>query len=234
MLPRRLRTLVLRTLLVLLVVIGLPLAWMFLISDNFGTVESGRLYRSGQMKAGSLARAVREHQVRTVLNLRGSHPESDWYVEERAATLEGGATQVDIPLSSCEWMSKAQARALLEVLETAERPMLVHCFHGSERTSMVSAFDQLLRPGSTLSDAESQFSFRYMYFGIGDGVVTRRHLELYERWLVERSLVHTPDHFRRWLGAEYQPGEPSRERWNYDPYPLVVVTKGVKRVADRR
>jgi protein tyrosine phosphatase (PTP) superfamily phosphohydrolase (DUF442 family) len=215
-------------------VVGLPVAWMFLISDNFGTVVPDRLYRSAQMKATSLARVVVEHRIKTVLNLRGSHPESSWYLEERAATLEAGATQVDIPLSSCEWMSKAQARALLDVLETAERPILVHCFHGSERTSMVSAFAELLRPGSTLLDAEAQFTFRHMYFGIGDGVVTRQHLELYEGWLRDRSMAHSPDHFRRWLGAEFRPGEPSRERWNYDPYPLVVVTKGVKKVADRR
>ena len=214
--------------------VGLLLSWMFLISDNFGIVEPGELYRSGQMNAAALASKVREHRIRTVLNLRGSHPESGWYRAERAATLEGGATQVDIPLSSCEWMSRAQARALLEVLETAERPLLAHCFHGSERTAMVSAFAELLRPGSTLPDAEAQFSVRHMYFGLGDGVITRRHLESYEGWLRERSLAHSPDHFRRWLGSEYRPGEPSRERWNYDPYPLVVVTKGVKKVADRR
>jgi protein tyrosine/serine phosphatase len=90
---------------------------MFLVSDNFGVVEPGELYRSGQMKAASLARALGEHRIRTVLNLRGSHPESAWYRDERAASIGAGATQVDIPLSSCEWMSRAQARALLEVLE---------------------------------------------------------------------------------------------------------------------
>ena len=207
---------------------------MLLVSDNFGVVRPGQVYRSAQLSGISLARVVGEHRIKTVLNLRGSHPESGWYRDERAATLQGGATQVDIPLSSCEWMSKAQARALLEVLETAERPLLVHCFHGSERTGMISAFAELLRPGSTLLDAEAQFTARHMYFGFGDGVVTHRHLEAYGAWLRGRSLAHSPDHFRRWLGSEYQPGEPSRERWNYDPYPLVVVTRGVKAVADRR
>ena len=169
-----------------------------------------------------------------MLNLRGSHPESAWYRDERGATLEGGATQVDMPLSSCEWMSRAQARALLEVLETAERPMLVHCFHGSERTGMVLAFAELLRPGSTLADAEAQFTAGHLYFGLGDGVVTRQHLGRYEGWLAARDLAHTPGQFRRWLGSEYEPGEPSRERWDHDPYPLVVVTRGIERVADRR
>ncbi len=207
---------------------------MLLVSDNFGTVRPGDLYRSGQMEAPSLAKALREHRIGTVLNLRGSHPESPWYRDERAATLAAGATQVDIPLSSCEWMSRAQARALLEVLETAERPLLVHCFHGSERTGMVAAFAELLRPGSTLDDAEAQFTARHMYFGIGDGVVMHRHLERYESWLEGQSLAHDPDRFRRWLTSEYRPESPNREQWNYDPYPLVVVTKGVKKVADRR
>lgn len=210
------------------------MAWIFLVSDNFGVVDPGQVYRSGQMRAKSLALAVRDHRIKTVLNLRGSHPESSWYREERAATLEAGATQIDLPLSSCEWLSRAQARALLEVFETAERPILVHCFHGSERTGMVSAFLELLRPGSTLTDAEGQFTLRHMYFGLGDGVVTRQHLELYESWLREKSLAHSPDRFRSWLGSEFRPGVPGRERWEYDPYPLVVVTRGTRRVADRR
>lgn len=212
---------------------GAFVAWMLLISDNFGTVEPGGVYRSGQMGGASLANRVREHRVRTVLNLRGSHPESAWYRDERAATLGAGATQVDIPLSSCEWMSRAQARALLEVLEGAERPLLVHCFHGSERTGLVAAFAELLRAGSTLADAEAQFTARHMYFGFGDGVVTHRHLEAYEAWLRDQSLAHAPDLFRRWISAEYHPGRPSREQWAFDPYPLVVVTRGAQRVADR-
>jgi protein tyrosine phosphatase (PTP) superfamily phosphohydrolase (DUF442 family) len=214
-------------------VIGLVLGYFLGFWDNFGTVKPGDFYRSGQMKGPALAKKLREHGIKTVLNLRGSHPESSWYADERASTLEAGATQVDIPLSSCEWMSKAQAKAVLEVLETAERPILVHCFHGSERTGMVSAFAELLRPGSTFRDAENQFSVRHMYFGLGDGIITHQHLELYESWLKGQSLEHKPDHFRRWLSTGYQPGQPCREAWNYDPYPLVVVTRGIHRVADR-
>jgi protein tyrosine phosphatase (PTP) superfamily phosphohydrolase (DUF442 family) len=220
---------VIRSLRVLALAIGGFIAWTFLIWDNFGTVRPGELYRSKQMNCAHLAGKIRDYRIKTVLNLRGSHPEETWYANERNATLEAGATQVDINLSSCEWMSKAQARALLEVIETAERPILVHCAQGAERTAMVSAFAELLRPGSTLLDAEAQFTARHLYFGLGDGVVTRQHLELYETWLKKQSLEHNPDRFRHWLLDEYQPGEPGRERWNYDPYPLVVRTEGSKK-----
>ena len=211
------------------IVAGLA-AWLFL-GENFATLRPGELYRSGQMTRASLEAKLHDHRVKTVLNLRGSHPEEAWYRDERAATLAAGATQVDIPLSSCEWMSKAQARALVDVLETAERPLLIHCFHGSERTGIASAFAELLRPGSTLADAHAQFTLRYLYTGYGDGVVTFQHLGRYEQWLRDRGTSHTPGHFRRWIEQGFEPGSPSREQWDFDPYPLVVVTKGVPRVA---
>ncbi len=211
-----------------------PIGWRFGLSDNFATVRPAALYRSGQMGAPALASALDRHRIKTVLNLRGSHPESAWYRAERAATLAAGATQVDIPMSSCEWMSRAQARALLEVLDSAERPLLVHCFHGSERTGLVAAFAELLRPGSTLADADAQFSMAYLYFGIGDGVVTHHQLVAYEDWLQANHLAHAPDQLRRWVRDGYEPGKPSREQWAFDPYPLVVTTKPVARVTARR
>lgn len=214
--------------------LGGLVGWKFGFSDNFATVRPGWLYRSGQMGAAPLAAAIERYGIKTVLNLRGSHPESAWYRAERAATLGGGATQVDIPMSSCEWMSRAQARALLEVLDSAERPLLVHCFHGSERTGLVSALAELLRPGSTLADADRQFSVGYLYFGIGDGVVTHHQLVAYESWLRDHRFDHTPDRLREWVRTGYTPGTPSREQWAFDPYPLVVTTRPVPRDATRR
>ena len=215
-------------------VVGGSIGWKLGLSDNFATVRPGDLYRSGQMGARGLSATIDRHRIKTVLNLRGSHPELPWYRAERSATLEAGATQVDIPLSSCEWMSRAQARALLEVLDSAKRPLLIHCFHGSERTALASSFAELLRPGSTLADAEAQFSARYLYFGIGDGVVTHHQLVAYESWLADNHLQHTPDHLRRWVQTGYVPGHPSREDWKSDPDPVMVTTKPSPQVAERR
>lgn len=232
--PRRISSRWLRAGLAAGLVVGGLVGWKLGLSDNFATVRVGELYRSGQMDAGALAAAIAQHRIKTVLNLRGSHPESSWYRAERAATLGGGATQVDIPMSSCEWMSRAQARAVLEVLDSAERPLLIHCFHGSERTGLVAALAELLRPGSTLADADRMFSAGYLYFGVGDGVVTYHQLAAYESWLRDHHHDHTPDRLREWVRSGYVPGTPSREQWAFDPYPLVVTTKPVPRVAARR
>ena len=209
---------------------GLVLLCLAFVGWNFGTanfavIEPGQVYRSGQMRASQLARTLRRERIRTVLNLRGCHPDQPWYRDERRATLDAGATQIDIALSSSEWMSRAQARTLLRALDTCDYPLLIHCWRGSERTGLVSALVELLRPDRTIDDARGQFSLRYLFVRAGDGARMRDHLDLYERWLEGEHRTHAPDQVRRWLTEGYVPRHPTREEWPYDPYPLIVVTR---------
>jgi len=192
---------------------------------NFGEVQPGRIYRSGQMPATALARTLRANRIKTVLNLRGSNATDTWYHDEVAATNAAGATQVDVAMSSCIWMSRAQLRRLIQALDTAEYPILIHCAWGSERTGLVSAFAELLRPGSTLDDARAQFSIRHLFVRVNDGKVMAQHLDQYETWLRTNGMKHDPATFHRWVDQGFKPGVPNREQWPYDPYPLVVITR---------
>lgn len=218
----------LRVVLATLALLVLPptayVAWAW-STDNFGTLQPGRIYRSWQMSPRTLTRTLRDRRIKTVLNLRGVNPDRAWYRDERAATTAAGATQVDVSLSSCEWISRAQLRAVVRVFDTCEYPLLIHCEWGSERTGLASAVAALLRPGGALDDARRQFSIGYLYAGLGDGKVMAEHIDRYEGWLRDRGGSHTPARFRLWVNEVYRPGAPSREQWPYDPKPLVVVTR---------
>ncbi|MFO0957540.1 MAG: tyrosine-protein phosphatase [Isosphaeraceae bacterium] len=192
---------------------------------NRGVVIPGRVYRSGQLDGDSLAAWVRRDGIRTVINLRGPNPPIAWYRAERAATLGEGATQVDLTLASDHWLSRAQARTLLEALDGAEYPILIHCQWGAERTGLVSSFLQLLEEGKGPEAAASEFAPYYLYAPTKDGRVMSGHLGLYRAWLLEHRLEHTPSRFRTWLLNDYRPPFPSREYWMFDPYPLVVTTR---------
>lgn len=194
-------------------------------TGNLGTVIPGEVYRSSQLSSSGLTRVLTDRQIRTVLNLRGPNPEQPWYVDERAATLAAGATQVDVAMASDLWLTRDQARMLLDLLDRCERPMLIHCQWGAERTGLVAAWVELLRPGGSLEAARRQFAPYYLYLPIKDGLVMRAHIEQYAGWLREGGFTHTPDRFRQWVRTEYDPGSPSREEWPYDPYPLAVVTR---------
>jgi hypothetical protein len=220
----RVRKWALRSLFAATIPVATFLAWNA-ASGNFGTVVPGEVYRSAQMSAGGLSRTVRDHKVKTVLNLRGKNVASAWYRGEREAALGLGATQVDVAMSSCVWMSRTQLRTLVDVLQTCEKPVLMHCQWGAERTGLASAFAVLLREGSTLDDARAQFSAGYLYLPVGDGVVMHRHLEQYECWLAGNRLAHSPASFRLWVDEGYIPGKPGREEWAFDPYPLAVFTR---------
>lgn len=194
-------------------------------TGNLGVVVPGSVYRAGQMGGPTLSKTVGRLGVKTVLNLRGPNPDQRWYRDERAATLAAGATQIDLPMSSCEWLSRAQLRALIRVLDTCERPVLIHCEWGAERTGLASAVSELLRPGATQADAANQFSVRYLFLPVKDGKVMAEHLDAYNAWLAAGRRGHSPGAFRLWAESEYVPLGVSREQWPYNPYPLVVVTR---------
>jgi hypothetical protein len=183
------------------------------------------------MSASALNRTLRERGIRTVINLRGPNPDAGWYREELAATLAQGATHVDVPMSSCVWMSHIQLRKLIHVLDTCDYPAIIHCSWGSERTGLTAAIVRLLRPGGTLAEARDELALRYLYVRLGDGRIMAEFLDQYEAWLRARRAEHTPDLFRKWAAEDYRPGRPSREDWPYDPSPLTVVTRPSRREA---
>jgi hypothetical protein len=207
-------------------ILALPLTWVGWnqSNHNFGVLHQGRIYRSGQMPARALLRTVREFQIRTVINLRGPNPQESWYREEVAAPLSAGATQIDIALSSCVWMSRIQLRTLIRVLDSCDYPVLLHCSWGAERTGLASAIAELLRPSGTLAGARGQLALRYLYARFGDGRIMAEFLDQYENWLGRYGLEHRTDVFRRWALVGYLPGKPNREEWPYDPFPLEVQT----------
>ncbi len=205
-------------------VLGLFIALRW-TTGNFGTVEPDRIYRAAQLSPSSLARTIEQSHIKTVLNLRGANHDQAWYRQERQATLAAGATQVDFPMSSDQWLSIEQVRTLLEILDKSEYPILIHCEWGAERTGLVSAICELIRPGSTIDDARGEFSPYYMFLPIKDGLVMRGHLDRYRSWLDQIDSSHSPGTFRHWLLSDYRPGSPSRQYWECNPYPLKVVSR---------
>ncbi len=208
----------------LIVLMGAAFYGWRVSQGNFGQIASG-FYRSGQLGAAQLGTRIDTSNIATVLNLRGYHPDQPWYRDERDVTLDADATQIDMALSSELWLTRPQLRWLISVLDRAERPLLIHCQHGSERTGLVASIVWLLEPGGSIDRAEDVFDPYYLYAPTRDGLVMRGLLDQYASWLNQEGLEHDPSRFRDWARDHYQPGTPSREQWPHDPYPLVVVTR---------
>lgn len=96
---------------------------------NWHQVAPG-LLRCAQPSADGM-RALAAFGVRTVVNLREYHSDAD---EAPAA----GLRLVELPNSAGE-LGYADLVAAVAAIETAEKPVAVHCWHGADRTGAVIA-----------------------------------------------------------------------------------------------
>jgi protein tyrosine phosphatase (PTP) superfamily phosphohydrolase (DUF442 family) len=120
------------------VVVG-GFALVLVARHNFHVVSEGRVYRSAQMDAGSLARTIQERGIKTVINLRGGNEASGWYRAEIETTRQLGAQHFDFNLSASREVSNAEMEEIIATMKNAPKPILVHCKSGSDRAGLVSA-----------------------------------------------------------------------------------------------
>jgi uncharacterized protein (TIGR01244 family) len=177
----------------------LRLAW-----TNFGVVLPGRLYRSNHPTPRTLARMVRRHGIRTVINLRGPCGNgSDALSREAARRL--GLAFVDVPISSGHPPTRAGLLGMIDALGAAEAPILVHCKSGADRSGFAAGVFRLLQGGSS-ADALRQLSWRFGHLrrsraGILDAV-----------FLAFRREAEGVQDFATWVRTGYDPARLNRDR----------------------
>jgi protein tyrosine/serine phosphatase len=131
---------------------------------NFHTVEEGAFYRSAQLSKDELQTVIREHEIRSVLNLRGAHPGQPWYEEELAASRALGVAHYDYALSAHRFVTTQQISEVLGIVRDAPKPLLVHCKSGADRTGLVSALYRFTGEGVSADQADRELSLVYGHF----------------------------------------------------------------------
>jgi protein tyrosine/serine phosphatase len=131
---------------------------------NFHTVKEGTFYRSAQLSEKELRSAIREHNIRSVLNLRGAHPGQAWYDEELAISRSLGVVHYDYALSSHRFVTRQQIGEVLGLVRDAPKPVLVHCKSGADRTGLISALYRFAGEGVTADEADRELSLVYGHF----------------------------------------------------------------------
>lgn len=200
---------------VVLVIAGGALLWTKVVRDRivpkrWGVVEAGLVYRSGQLSRHLVERQLREHGIRVVVDLMGDDPENSEQPFERAAIARLGIELHKCPLvgdGTGDW--REYVRAVEAIVRTREsgRPVLVHCYAGSQRTGGTVALYRLLvkrdNPRAVLEELP-----RYAWRPDRDRVLLEyldAHLPEITRELVARGVieqaVEVPSLTRLWYGT---------------------------------
>ena len=155
------------------------------LTGNYHTVVAGQLYRSAQPASADLSRYAMAHGIKTIVNLRGENRGSSWYDAEIAESKQLGISHVDFRMSARRDLTRAEAAELIAILERAEKPVLVHCKAGADRSGLAAALYVAAVAKRGEAAAEDQLSIRYGHISlpVSAAYAMDRTFEILEPWL---------------------------------------------------
>jgi undecaprenyl-diphosphatase len=127
------------------------------------TVQQGKCYRSGQLSAQRLRTCIDHYGIKSIINLRGYHPELTWWQHEKKIADDYKVQLYNISMNSKTLHSKELITTLLTIFETAPHPILVHCASGVDRAGEASAIWLLAHENASKKAALKQLSYRYFH-----------------------------------------------------------------------
>jgi protein tyrosine phosphatase (PTP) superfamily phosphohydrolase (DUF442 family) len=194
----------------LLVSFGVPggLYGVMFARGNLHEVIPHRIYRSGQPSDAQLRSWIPRYGLKTIVNLRGTTaPGAE---EEKTVGTSLGVEMVCLSFGAHELMPREGLLRLIEVLQTAQEPMLLHCYHGVDRAGTASALAAWLRGGQPYDRARWQAYVPSGPWKRPNGIHISDTLALYEDYC--RRQGRSPDDrsfFKHWARDIYRPDNSS-------------------------
>ncbi len=180
-------------------------AWVDLILTDHGFLRlvylnrhrvSDRVWRSAQPTPFGLRRE-KQRGIRTIVCVRGSFPFRPWPLEQEACERHD-LDLYKMHIRGREAPEKSELLALVDLLETAEYPMLIHCKSGADRSGFVAAVYLLAIEGRPPAEALAQLSLWYGHLPSSRAGILREVIKAYRDEGAARGLD-----FRQWVETGY-------------------------------
>lgn len=178
-------------------------AWL-VTDDRVLEVVPGEIVRSARLEPDELRQVIGRFHLRTVVSLAVSGPGDDWVGAERELCASVGVRHITVPIAAGEWPARPQVLRLVELIDRAERPVLLHCLRGVDRVGWASALSLLLAD-APLERALRQLSPRTGHLCDPDTCPLHRFFAAYRRHLVAGGLPDNGSTFRDWVDRSYCP-----------------------------
>ncbi len=111
--------------------------------ENFYKIDNG-VYRSGQPSAEA-CKEMEQLGIKELLNLRSFHSDND---EAKGTSLK--LHRVAMNASDSEWDELVEA---VRIIKNRKGPIVIHCWHGSDRTGLVAALYRIVFQNWTKEEA---------------------------------------------------------------------------------
>jgi len=162
----------------LVLLVGGYVSYILAIS-NFHPITPGEAYRSAQLNRNELEHYIKKHNIRSIVNLRGENRDKPWYSDEIKVSAELSVAHYDISLSSDSEPTPEDVRKLIDIFNSAPKPVLIHCFAGADRSGLVSAMWKVVVDKESKASAEKQLTIWYGHIPIRGTYAMDR---FFEKW----------------------------------------------------
>lgn len=174
---------------------------------NFDEIAPGA-FRSNHPTRGRF-KAYADRGIRSILTLRGGE-DRPHHLFELEACRDFGLAFHCVPMSARHAPQVAQLTAVFDVLDRIERPFLMHCKSGADRTGLVSALYLLHYENTPLAQAQRQLSFRYVHLRRTKTGILDFFLDTYARQTEATGIG-----IRDWITTDYNPAQLSADFERY-------------------
>ena len=164
---------------------------------NFDQVAPG-VFRANHGSPARIRRYARM-ELRTIVNLRGEQNLPTSLLSQEAAE-ELGIRVITLPMSARKPPRRDTILGLLDLFDRIERPFLLHCKSGADRSGLAAAIWLLHIEKRPMSEARAQLSLRYLHFRCTTTGVLDGFLDLYEAQGAGMM-------FRDWVENIYDPSQ---------------------------
>jgi len=191
------------------------------VGENFRAVSENECYRSAQLSPAALQRHVHESGIKTVINLRGES-KSAWHQDESSMLQSMNVSMVSIGLDTERLPQPERLARLIDCLQTAPRPLLLHCNHGVDRTGIAAVlFKRIVKDEPLETAIAAENSILTGHIATAQNNAGERFFDLYRNSGTVLSL-------EAWSRTEYprihadllSKGNPTQPSWLNSPVRL--------------
>ena len=146
------------------------------LNDNFHPIVAGEAYRSAQPTADEIKTYYDRYHIATIINLRGKAEGRPWYDAEVRAARDHGIRHIDFAMSAHRQATRDQSLALIALMRSVPKPVLIHCQAGSDRSGLAAALylAALTNAGEKRLEAQLSMRFGHLAFpGLGSYAMDR-------------------------------------------------------------
>jgi protein tyrosine phosphatase (PTP) superfamily phosphohydrolase (DUF442 family) len=169
-------------------------------TSNFHTVIEHKVYRSAQLSPEELKQCIKKYHLKTILNLRNDGKNKPLILqEEKKIAQKYNLKYYNLKLPPQKLPDVQDLKLLVTILETAPKPILIHCKAGADRTGLASAISIILDDDRYLDDMVDQVSWQYNVYS--NSTIGYQTIKNYLDWLAVNKKENSKENFLVWLNS---------------------------------